>query len=82
MDRHTYWGWAGSVFFLPDAGNPAGLFGMHCRILPDIRPFLAGQPDLRPDNPLLPDIRPNPNTFVCTYMCLMTNQDLALEKIN
>ena len=27
---------------LPDAGYPAGLSGMSCRILPDIRPFLAG----------------------------------------
>ena len=29
-------------FFLPDAGYPSGLSGMSCRILPDIRLFIAG----------------------------------------
>ena len=30
------------MIFLPDAGYPAGLSGMSCRILPDIRLFIAG----------------------------------------
>ena len=30
------------MIFLPDAGYPAGLSGMSCRILPDIRFFIAG----------------------------------------
>ena len=54
---------------MPDAGYPAGLSGMFCRILPDIRLFIAGYPDIRPDNPALPDIRPNPNQNTTIPTC-------------
>ena len=53
-------------FFLPNAG----LSGIPCRILPNIRIFLAESPDIRPYNLALPDIRPNPD-FEGIYLLII-----------
>ena len=57
------------------AGYQAGLSGMPCRILPDIRLFLVGLPDIRPDNPALADIRPNP---IYLYYLFKVDYDLSI----
>ena len=45
----------------PDAGHPAGLSCMPCRIWPEMRHFFAGYPNIWLENPAMPDIRPNPS---------------------